>query len=348
MFRQLLCFASVCAALWLASCSVPSSSDNWTVDLLHANVDTIDYSTFVDSVSYIPLEVSDECLVGKVTDVILADGRLFVFDDKQQEIWMFNSSGKYLGKLGSRGEGPGEYFHIAQVEYDRREKLLAVLTFKEAPCVLYYALDGTYVKSVELGIRADDFKICPDGGFILSCAGRDTPSAGVYVADAAGGNVRPLVKRAPNHLVYTTFEWELCSYNDVICFQAPVFANEVYHWQGDSLQLAYPFRMIPELSRDYEATVSLQHMTDYIRTNYVEGERWIYATYWSADPDRDLRVWLYSKSDGKSWVGKGLRNDMNARGSAAWTSFTDGNVFVLSEEPENPDDNPVIRILHLK
>ena len=182
-------------ACLLASCAGGASSDAIEVNLLHTDVDTIAYSAFVDSIEYIPLETTEECLVGEVTDVVMADDRLFVFDAKQQEVWSFDRSGRYVGRLGRRGEGPGEYLSIAQFEYDHRDSLLAVLTFVEAPCVQYYSPDGTYVKTVKLGMPADDFKLGADGSFILSCAGRDDPSAGIYHADASGGAVRPLVTR---------------------------------------------------------------------------------------------------------------------------------------------------------
>lgn len=345
-FLKIALWAVVAAGA--ASCSVGTRPEDEQIDLLDADVDTLAYSVFVDSMEYIPLETTEECLVGEVTDVAMDDNRLWVFDAKQQEVWFFNRSGKYVGRLGHRGEGPGEYPSITQFEYNQRDSLLAVLTFVEAPCVLYYALDGTYVKTVKLGVPADDFKCCADGAFILSCAGRDNPSAGIYYADASGGSVKPLVTRQPDQLVYTTFTWELCSYGDVVSFMAPVFDNAVYHWQGDSLRLAYPFRMLPALSRTYEESVSLQNMQDYIRTIYVEGERWIYAVYWSADRDRGLRVFLYSKADGRHWVARGLKNDMDAHEPGFWTSCTDGNVFVMSQDGEDPDSNPVIQVLHLK
>lgn len=348
MLRFCSLIANALMAFIVVSCSISPSLDVLEVDLSCIDIDTLAYSAFVDSIEYIPLETTDECLVGEVTDVILAGNRLFVFDAKQQEVCSFDRSGKYVGRIGHRGEGPGEYLYISQFEYDRQDSLLAILAFIESPCVLYYSLDGSYMKTVKLGMRADDFKICEDGTFILSCAGRDDPSAGIYHADASGGSVRPLVTRNPAHLVYTIFTWELCSYRDVVCFMAPVFDNSVYHWKRDSLRLAYPFRMLPALSQEYKKSVSLRYMKDYIRTNYVEGERWIYATYWSADKSRNLRVLLYSKVDDRYWVAKGLKNDMDAQPLGFWTSYTDGNVFALSLYGEDSDCNPVIQILHLK
>ena len=49
-----------------------ASSDAIEVNLLHTDVDTIAYSAFVDSIEYIPLETTEECLVGEVTDVVMA------------------------------------------------------------------------------------------------------------------------------------------------------------------------------------------------------------------------------------------------------------------------------------
>ena len=56
----------------LASCVGSASSDAIEVNLLHTDVDTIAYSAFVDSIEYIPLETTEECLVGEVTDVVMA------------------------------------------------------------------------------------------------------------------------------------------------------------------------------------------------------------------------------------------------------------------------------------
>ena len=182
MWRFVFWIVNAWMACVLASCVGSASSDAIEVNLLHTDVDTIAYSAFVDSIEYIPLET--ECLVGEVTDVVMAGDRLFVFDAKQQEVWSFDRSGRYVDRLGRRGEGPGEYLSIAQFEYDHRDSLLAVLTFVGAPCVQYYSPDGTYVKIVKLGMPADDFKLGADGSFILSCAGRDDPSAGIYHADA--------------------------------------------------------------------------------------------------------------------------------------------------------------------
>ena len=137
MWRFVFWIVNAWMACVLASCVGSASSDAIEVNLLHTDVDTIAYSAFVDSIEYIPLETTEECLVGEVTDVVMAGDRLFVFDAKQQEVWSFDRSGRYVGRLGRRGEGPGECLSIAQFESDPRDSPLAGLTFVCAPCAQY-------------------------------------------------------------------------------------------------------------------------------------------------------------------------------------------------------------------
>ena len=104
--------------------------------------------------------------------------------------------------------------------------------------------------------------------------------------------------------------------------------------------------MKPDLKHDYKETVSLQRFEDFIRTFYLEGEKWIYAGYWSSVDD--TRAFLYSKEKGEYWIGKFMVNDLDDKGTGTTTSFSDNNMFVTYMNNDNPDENPVIGILHLK
>ena len=241
-------FGLLLVVWFMFSCTDRSTGGAWDVDLMEVSADSLDYSLFVDSIRYIPLECTEECMVGAVTDVAFAEDNIFVFDIKQQTVWVFSREGAYESCVSRQGNGPGEYVYISQFEYDKQHGRIAVLASGQGQ-ILYYSPRGEHLGTVNLSVKADDFKLTPQDDIILSCAGRDDASAGIYVTDAAGQNARPLVLRRENHLVYATFPWELCAYDDVVCFMAPNFENGVYHWEGGGLSLAYPFRMLPEPGR---------------------------------------------------------------------------------------------------
>ena len=347
MKKNRMIFSTCLLALLALSCTDQTTREGWDVDLMRNEQDSLPYSLFVDSIRYIPLEATDECIVGAVTDIAFSDDRMFIFDRKQQAVWVFDHQGRYRHCILHRGEGPGEYLHIDQFAYDARHDRIAVLASGQGR-ILFYTPQGEYLKTVHLSIKAEDFRLTPQGDIILSRAGADSPDAGIYIADSLGQNARPLVLRKENHLVYATYPWELCAYGDVVSFMAPNFDNGVYHWQDGKLTLAYPFHILPEPKRDYRETVSLQHLDDFLRTTCLEGENWILATYWSADAERDLRVLLYSKQAGRAWTGRDLRNDLDRHGAGIRTRWTDGNRFVTWQEHDDPNQNPTIGILYLK
>ena len=104
--------------------------------------------------------------------------------------------------------------------------------------------------------------------------------------------------------------------------------------------------MKPDLKHEYKETVSLQNFQDFVRTVYLESEKWIYSAYWSSV--NDLRIFLYSKEQDKYWIGKAMVNDLDDKGTGAKQSFTDNNVFVSCLSNGDTDENPVIAISHLK
>lgn len=323
------------------SCSKDKSQNDLQPDLLNEAKDSLGYSLFVDSLEYINLEATDSCLIGRIKDIVINRDHLFIFDEQQQTIWIFDRKGKYLNKISRKGDEPGEYARISQFEYDDERKQIIVLApWKKR--LLFYILQGEYLKTVEFEQRVNDFKVCPQGGFIVSNSGLDKPTAGIYYVNESGREEQCLVKRKSNHLVYMTTKWELCSYGDIICFMAPNFENTVYHFENRTLSVKYPFSM----KHDYKKTVSLEHFEYFMRTTYLEGEKWIWVAYWSSIDD--LRVFLYSKETGKYWIGKSMVNDFDNRGCGTKTSVTGDNSFVTWDVNDNPNDNPVVCILHLQ
>lgn len=328
-----------------ASCLRENRQEKISLDLLNEAEDSIEYSFFVESIESIRLELTGSCLIGEISDVAISQDRTFVFDKRQQTIWIFDRNGKYIDKISKQGDGPGEYLQITQFEYDAKNNQIIVLSpWKKA--LLFYTSEGEYLKTVNLEIVAEDFKVSPYGGFVLSNAGSDEPTAGIYYVNENGQEMECLVRRKNNHLVYITLKWELCSYDDIICFMAPNFDNTVYHFDNHGLAVSYPFVMKPELKHDYKETVSLQYFEDFIRTTYLEGEKWILASYWSSV--NDLRFFLYSKDSGKYWIGKTLVNDLSTRGTGILLPVTGNGIFATWNENDNPDENPIINILHLK
>lgn len=315
-------------------------------DLLGEATDTLYFSRFVNNLEYIPLETSDSCLIGQITDIRIVGEQIFVLDRHLQTVWIFNKQGKYIRKIFRQGNGPEEYAHIGQFDVDAKKQQLALLDIQTNKLLLY-DFEGNFRGKVALELPASDFKFSPSGGFVLSLAGRDDGTAGIYYADDTGKTVRQLVKRNEHSAIYMNTDWELCSFGGEISFMSPIFENNVYHFDGKTLSTSYAFDMMPPLKNHYGKNDSFQHMEDFVRTIFIESDEWIYATYWSAV--HSVRHFIYSKKENRYWISRFLENDMDPIEYDGKTSETQNNCFTYWYLPENnADGNPILQILHLK
>ena len=94
---------SIVLGICLGACSPsPKTEEGVTIDIEKSNLKDIPYSSFVDSISYILLETNDDCLIGKIRDVILADSIIFVLKQEQDEILLFDRQGHYMRKIAKK------------------------------------------------------------------------------------------------------------------------------------------------------------------------------------------------------------------------------------------------------
>lgn len=58
---------------------------------------------------FIQLETLEECLIGKISKVIVSQNKIYVLDNTiAKKLYCFDISGRYLYAIGTQGEGPGE------------------------------------------------------------------------------------------------------------------------------------------------------------------------------------------------------------------------------------------------
>lgn len=108
MKRHICLFVMGLAA---CACSSDKQSSLESIDVIGAfdQMTPISVSDLGKTVSYVPLETSDESLIGKNAYIRMLKDRLIV-GSYEQPLKMFDkASGQFIGAIGSIGQGPGEY-----------------------------------------------------------------------------------------------------------------------------------------------------------------------------------------------------------------------------------------------
>ena len=103
-------FYIVSMVLWLCGCiSNNNSTETITIEVEKNlnNFDTLSLTRIAEEIKYIPLETNKQTLVSNITTVDVSDNTILI--QTNNEVLLFNITGKFLNKISRRGNGPLEY-----------------------------------------------------------------------------------------------------------------------------------------------------------------------------------------------------------------------------------------------
>jgi hypothetical protein len=98
------------------------------------------------------METKDECLIGRVNEVQVFDGYIYVLDALQaKSLFVFDMTGKFIRKIGRLGNGPGEYSSISDFTIDPLNKEIYILDNNK---LHKYKTDGNFVNSTVIQVKS--------------------------------------------------------------------------------------------------------------------------------------------------------------------------------------------------
>ncbi|WP_296188259.1 6-bladed beta-propeller [uncultured Bacteroides sp.] len=154
-----------CALFFLSACTnKPSSSITIEDDTLLAEETFKDIdlannlkdcgkplllSDIVKDVEYVKLETQDNILVGSINQLKRTDKFVFIYSWHQNHVMMFDTSGKFIRKIGRVGQGPGE---IANIHcFTVSDSLVFIYPFSHNGSLIGYDMrDNRFVKRISL------------------------------------------------------------------------------------------------------------------------------------------------------------------------------------------------------
>jgi hypothetical protein len=336
-------------------------------------------STIFDSIVYIPLESSDEVIVGEISKLETVDSLFYILDNQTKTIWCFNQKGKYINKIGRRGQGPGEYVSLFDFTIDRVNNHILILD-RSSHKIITYNFSGQFVKDERIKVFANRFGILNDNKILAYTRGADmflknndgTLGYNFFIIDSMG-NIDTYFpyKDATDNLVVN----KVIEIND-----GKVFANYAEH---DTI---YEFSMDGELLLkhvidfgDYHLpieNVSNESLVIELRNSpkYAKLDEFYYSNVYSLITysfESRVRFALRNNKTEKSLNGRFFENDIDFISLANPTPIKiQGNKlfyikeahFVMQQKHEKKpaysnipalsilkeDDNPVVMIGYLK
>lgn len=103
-------------------------------------------SEAAEKLEIVPLEMTDESVLSDITEMQVTDHNIWIDHGREFYIYRFSRTGKFLNRIGSIGQGPGEYVNYLTflVDEDKKE----VYIFPTNNGVLVYDFEGGFKKQI--------------------------------------------------------------------------------------------------------------------------------------------------------------------------------------------------------
>lgn len=110
------------------------------------------FSDVFSKVEIIPLETSDSCLIANINKIIYYNDTIYLLDQKQSQLFIFNGLGKFLWKLDKLGRAPGEYLNIEDFVINPQNKNIEIISATGQ--YIIYNSQGKMLESYQIPVRA--------------------------------------------------------------------------------------------------------------------------------------------------------------------------------------------------
>jgi len=301
--------------------------ENGSPTVINSEDDLFNYSNYLDSVLYIPLETSENCLIGNVNDLHLANDMLFVEADFKS-VFVFDLNGKLLSKVSKIGRGHGEYGKLAWFDVNPTNNEISIYDVTSHR-ILVYSVDGDFIRQFTLEHIPRDFCVLPNGNYLFYTPDyMENHYRGVWQTDPDGNYInQPLVLSGHARKDVAENHYLTHISNDVVGVMGPMGFENIYHITADTSEIAYQIKAsetIPDyvLKGDFEGSLFEQDF--YQLLGYTETESLV--TFYMTDMKKNMLV-KYDKKTGKVYTNENKGN----------YPFLPGDKVIISLDPRRTD-----------
>jgi hypothetical protein len=162
-------YSIVIFSYFLISCSTETESSTDRIILDMKEIQSVALSEIANSIDYVFLDRVSDVFVGEVFKVELFQDEYYVFDRRfSNEIFVFNEEGVFQRRIGTKGDGPEEYGEANDFLVLEDRSQLVILDNQEGYLsLIYYSIDGKFIKKISAQLFADLFEFIAPGLFVF-------------------------------------------------------------------------------------------------------------------------------------------------------------------------------------
>jgi hypothetical protein len=319
-FIESLHYALIAVCIVLSACQSKNGSRGGdesgmvTIDVSRDN--KITPEALIDIFELVPLETSDDVLIGQVNKLIVTDDRIIVADTQggKEPARLFDRSGKYISNIGNIGRSPEEYLIVSHITVLPDGKTIAIYD-EMGNKVLFYDTDGHFIGSKTTSFWFSTMEYADDENIVIATHGHPEWNPGLksspYAKDCVlftDGDYNIVGGANENRFKDDNFFFvsQIKKFNDDLLI-SPQFCDTIYVASSKELKPKYHLDMSKiNLKTNYDENMTLAEFAD-IRKQYAtfyggfcEGESFL---MWNITaPPGVVESYIYNKSTGKTFL----------------------------------------------
>ena len=211
------------------------------------NIKSVNLSEIGSRLEYIPLETRPDLIIGSLSSVILYHDYLIIKDN--QQIYLFDTNGNFIRRIGAFGRGPEEYYMLATFCVDKYNNWICVLSNNKILC---FDFEGNLVKTItfDRSFSPTNFSILDSNRIMLNnmrtqMASRDDEPVYNWIIIDHEGNQISKLRQAPKltaNLTFTTFIINLYTQDNIVHYMDP-FADSLFYYPENEEKLYANFNL---------------------------------------------------------------------------------------------------------
>ena len=314
----------LCKWVLLSILFVSCSSNKQTAehDLVTLKIDwnnvleEIDYSPMVeDSVLMIPLETTDNSLIGEVSRLIYQNDLIYIADNLSNSIFVFDLAGKLKTKIHSEGNGLGEYNRLAYFTVHGKEMVVMDIDIRK---LLFYDENGTFIRDKDISdIWGMDLYCINDKLYLPNSDSRSNSGCyHLFTIDLADNDKCEML--FPFEEPKSEYGWAVDRYHSKLKDEALIWNwpyDTLYTVKGSDICPSYCMdfgdRLLPE---EHRYKKGLEALKISFRENYItsidrieQSDKYLFLLF---DDSKSAYMSIYNKETGDLSTAKHVINNM--------------------------------------
>ena len=111
-----------------------------------STVSSLFLSEAIEKLDIVPLEMTDQSMLGEIRRIQVTEHDIWIHDFNKFYIYRFSRTGKFLNRIGSIGQAPGEYVNFSTFLVDEYKEEVYIVSNNNG--ILVYNFKGEFKKKI--------------------------------------------------------------------------------------------------------------------------------------------------------------------------------------------------------